>query len=32
MEKRVAGEVDTLGKELEKCPHQWTTNDDTFDT
>ena len=28
--KRVtAGEVDKLGKELEHCTHQWTTNDDT---
>ena len=28
--KRVtAGEVDKLGKELENCTHQWTTNDDT---
>ena len=27
--KRVtAGEVDTWGKELGKCTHQWTTNDE----
>ena len=28
--KRVtAGEVDKLGRELGKCTHQWTTNNDT---
>ena len=27
--RATAGEVDTLGKELGNCTHQWTTNDDT---